>query len=141
MTIIRFSAPGRLSDIFDDMFEKSREGFENKRCDCNPASNIVETEKAFEIMLAVPGYNKEDIQVEIENNILSIFCDKDKNEGQETNYTRQEFGYGTFRRSFTLPKVVDASKIAADFKDGILKVTLPKIEEAKTRLSRQITVS
>lgn len=141
MTIIRFSAPNRLSDIFDDMFEKSREDFDKKRCDCIPASNIVETEKAFEIMIAVPGYNKEDIQVELENNLLSIFCDKDKTEGQEINYTRREFGYGTFRRSFTLPKIVDASKIAADFKDGVLKVTLPKMDEAKTRLSRQIAVS
>lgn len=140
MTIIRFAQPSRLSDIFDDIFSKSMEDIDKKNCDCVPAANIIESEKSFEIQMAVPGYNKKDIQIELENNVLSIFNEKGQEEGKEIKYTRREFGYGTFRRSFTLPKIVDAAKISADYKNGILSVILPKIEEAKARLSRQITV-
>jgi HSP20 family protein len=77
----------------------------------------------------------------LENNLLTIRCDKNQTENQEINYTRREFGFGTFRRSFTLPKIVDAEKISADYKTGILNVKLPKREEAKSRLSREIKVS
>jgi HSP20 family protein len=141
MTIIRWNQPGRLSDIFDDIFTKSMEDIDKKDCDCVPAANIIETDEAFEIQIAAPGYNKSDIHVDLENNVLSVYCDKNQSEGREINYTRREFGYGTFRRAFTLPKVVDADKISADYKNGILFVKMPKREEAKSRLSREISVS
>ena len=141
MTIIRFAPPARLADIFDNMFTKSMEDIDKKNCDCVPSANIIENDKSFEIMMAVPGYNKEDIQIELENNVLSIFNDKGQDEEKEIKYTRREFGIGTFRRSFTLPRIVDAAKISADYKNGVLSVTLPRIEEAKARLSRQITVA
>ncbi len=141
MTIIRFAQPTRLADIFDDMFTKSMEDIDKKNCDCVPASNIIEAEKSFEIHMSIPGYRKEDIQIELENNVLSIYNDKRQEEEAEIKYTRREFGFGTFRRSFTIPKIVDTSKISADYNNGILIVALPKIEEAKSRLSRQITVA
>lgn len=141
MTIIRWNSPGRLSDIFDDIFAKSMEDIDKKDCDCVPASNIVETDKTFEIQIAVPGYKKEDIQVDLENNLMSVYCDKDQAEGQEVSYTRREFARGTFRRSFKLPKIVDTDKISADYKNGVLTLSLPKRVEATSRLSKQIPVS
>jgi HSP20 family protein len=141
MTIIRWSQPGRLSDIFDDIFTKSMEDIDKKDCDCVPAANIIETENAFEIHIAAPGYRKNDIHVDLENNILSVYCDKNQTEGQDIKFTRREFGYGTFRRAFTLPKVVDSDKISADYKNGILMVNMPKREEEISRLSREIKVS
>lgn len=141
MTIIRWNSPGRLSDIFDDIFARSMDDIDKKDCDCVPAANIIETEKAFEIQIAVPGYKKEEIHVDLENNVLSVHCDQDQTEGQEITYTRREFGYGSFRRSFKIPKVVDTEKISADYKNGILILSLPKREEATSRLSKQIKVS
>jgi len=141
MTIIRWSHPRRLSDIFDDIFTKNMEDIDQKDCDCVPAANIVETDQAFEIQIAAPGYKKNDIQVNLENNILTVYCDKNQSEGQEINYTRREFGFGTFRRAFTLPKIVDTEKISADYKNGILQVRMPKREEAVNKLSREIKVS
>jgi HSP20 family protein len=141
MTIIRWNAPTRLPGIFDDLFTRSMENFEKRNNDYSPAVNIIENGNSFQIQVAVPGYEKENIHVDLENNVLSIFCEKDVTEGQEINYTRQEFGFGAFRRSFTLPKIVDAEKISAEFKNGILHVSLPKRDEAKERLSRQIQVS
>lgn len=141
MTIIRWSSPARLSDIFDDIFTRQSEDIENKNCECVPAVNIIETGKSFEIHLAVPGYNKEDIRIDLENNVLSIYCDKNQTEAQDLNYTRREFVSGTFRRSFAIPKVIESDKIAADYKNGILMVTLPKREEAKQKISREIKVS
>lgn len=141
MTIIRWNQPARLSDIFDDIFTKSMEDIDKKDCDCIPAANIIETESAFEIQIAAPGYKKSDIHVDLEKDVLNVYCDKNQTEGHEINYTRREFGYGSFRRAFKLPKVVDADKISADYKNGILLVNMPKHEEVKSRLSREIAVS
>lgn len=117
------------------------EDIDTKECDCVPATNIIETEKAFEIQIAVPGYKKEDIKIDLENGIMSVSCDKNQTEGHEIKYTRREFGYGTFRRSFKLPKVVESEKISADYKNGILNLVLPKREESASRLSKQIKIS
>lgn len=141
MTIIRWANPTNYGDVFENLFARTSQQIDQKNCDCVPASNIAETETAFEIELAVAGYNKDDIQIALENNILSVFCDKDQLENKEVNYTRREFGYGTFRRSFSLPKSVDSEKIAAAYTNGILKLTLPKRETSKDRLTRQIAIS
>jgi HSP20 family protein len=141
MTFIRWSQPARLSDIFDDIFTKSMEGIDKKNCDCIPAANIIENEDVFEIHIAAPGYSKEDVRIDLENNVLTVSCDKNKTNGQDINYIRHEFDYGTFRRAFTLPKIVDTEKIAADYTNGLLQIKLPKREESKARLSKQIAVS
>jgi len=141
MTIIRWSSPARLSDIFDEIFSKPAENIDKRDCECIPAANIIETEKSFEIQIAVPGYRKDDISIDLENSLLSIYCEKNRNEGQDINFIRREFISGTFRRSFTLPKIVESEKITADYKNGILQVLLPKKEEAKQKVSRGIEIS
>ncbi|TDQ29230.1 Hsp20/alpha crystallin family protein [Zeaxanthinibacter enoshimensis] len=106
-----------------------------------PAVNIKENEKDFELELAIPGQKKEDFNIEVDNNVLTISMEtKNEEETKEDNYTRREFSYRSFRRAFTLPETVDEDKINADYQDGILKFTLPKKEEALPKPKRLIQI-
>jgi len=109
-----------------------------------PAVNIRETAEAYEVEMAAPGMNKEDFRIELENNMLTITSEKQqRNEQQEgERYTRREFSYQSFRRSFHLAaNVVDAEKIQAKYENGLLHLTIPKKEEAKQRPPRTIQIS
>ncbi|MEJ5303042.1 MAG: Hsp20/alpha crystallin family protein [Bacteroidales bacterium] len=107
-----------------------------------PAVNIVETGTSFEIEVAAPGFTKDDFKVDVHNNVLTISSQKEeKKEEEGKNYRRREFAYASFERSFTLPDIVDADKITASHKDGILKVIIPKKEEAQEKPARQIKIS
>ena len=82
--------------------------------------------------MAVPGLKKSDFQVDIDNQVLSISTEtKEENEHKDGNYTRREFGYSSFKRTFSLPESVNDDKIDASYKDGILSFNLAKKEEAK----------
>ncbi len=104
-----------------------------------PAVDILETDGAFVVTADLPGLNKDDIDVSIEDNVLTVSGERkfEKNEDEGT-FRRVERSYGTFRRSFALPRGVDPSKVEAKFEDGVLTLNLPKSELAK---SRKITVS
>jgi HSP20 family protein len=103
---------------------------------------VAEKDEAFEIEFAVPGMNKEDFKVNVENGILTVSSEKEAvKEDQNKSYTRKEFVYGSFSRSFTLPKSVNVDKIEGNYDNGILKIVLPKKEEAKTTLSKNISIS
>ncbi|MGA9269294.1 MAG: Hsp20/alpha crystallin family protein [Lutimonas sp.] len=107
-----------------------------------PKVNIKESPESFEVHMAVPGFKKEDFNLSIENEELLISAEIEENK-EETNdeFTRKEFGYASFRRSFILPETVDGEKIKANYQDGILNVTLPKKEEAKPKPARTIEIS
>ena len=99
-----------------------------------PACDIYETEKEIVLKAELPGLKKEDVIVSIENNVLMIKGErKFTEEVKRENFHRVERTYGEFLRSFTLPTFIDANKILAEFKDGVLMVTLPKREEAKPK--------
>ncbi len=97
-----------------------------------PAANVKEGEKEFAVELSVPGYAKKDIHVEVDsNNVLRITGERQEEAREESeNYTRREFSYGSFSRSFQLPEAINDDKISAKCKDGVLKVELPKKETA-----------
>lgn len=106
-----------------------------------PSVNIKENEDKFSVEMAVPGFNKNDFNIELNNNNLSISSEKEENEHTEgERYTRKEFSYQSFRRSFTLPNTVDGEKISAEYKNGVLSVDIPKREEAKPRPPKQIAI-
>jgi HSP20 family protein len=106
-----------------------------------PAVNIKESETGFELELAIPGKRKEDFNVEIDHDVLTISLEeKSKEEKKEENYTRREFSFDAFKRSFTLPETVDSDKIKASYKDGILSFSLPKKEEALPKPKRLIEI-
>jgi len=108
-----------------------------------PAVNVHETDNDFIIELAAPGMSKKDFKISFNNNILSISSEiktnKDETKG---NYTRREFSYQSFKRSFTVPEnMVNGDKITAKYNDGILNVILPKREEMKPQPEREIKIS
>jgi len=108
-----------------------------------PAVNVHETDNDFIIELAAPGMSKKDFKISFNNNILSISSEiktnKDETKG---NYTRREFSYQSFKRSFTVPEnMVNGDKITAKYNDGILNVILPKREEMKPEPEREIKIS
>lgn len=108
-----------------------------------PASNISETETSFVIELAAPGLHKEDFEIQIENHLLTVRVEK-KQEGeneQKTHYTRQEFDFTNFKRSFRVGKVVDTEGIKAQYENGILRLELPKKEQSQEKSTRNIHIA
>lgn len=105
-----------------------------------PAVNIQENEQGYHLELAVPGLKKEDIKVKFDDGMLSISAEqKHENEESTENYTRREFSYQNFKRSFQLPEIANEENIAAKYEDGILKIDIPKKEEAQPK-RREITI-
>jgi len=136
MNLVRFN-PGLLN-LFDNI-EKTHFGLNREFSGDVPSVNIIENEKDFVLELAAPGKTKKDFKISLENQLLTISSEaKEEKEEEKKNYTRREFVFSSFSRSFTLPKNILHDQVAADYKDGILRITLPKKEEAK--LSREIAI-
>lgn len=97
-----------------------------------PAVNVKETETAYHLDVAARGLNKSDFKIKVENRVLNISAEKKiENEEKKDNYTRREFSYQSFSRSFTLPNLVNAHQVKATYSNGILTVDIPKREEAQ----------
>lgn len=136
-----------LSNFFDDFFTKDLYdnnwlSFSNTGTSI-PKVNIQESDNDFKVQMAAPGMKKDDFQVELDNNMLTISStvSNEKNERGEGNYTRREFSYQSFQRSFHLPETVEVDKIQAKYNDGILNLVIPKKEEAKKKPVRTIKIS
>ena len=107
-----------------------------------PAVNVKETETAFVLELAAPGLKKENLKINVEKNTLTIgYQSEQKNEETTDKFTRQEFAFNSFERSFRLPKNVNADEIKAAYTDGILTVELPKIEQKEEKLVKEIAIA
>jgi HSP20 family protein len=109
-----------------------------------PAVNIKDTLDHLEVEIAAPGMKKDDFQVDLENDMLTISAEvrsESSDADKEGKYSRREFSYSSFSRSFALPNSVVADKIAAKYKDGVLRITLPKKEEAIPKPVKQIAIS
>lgn len=131
-----------LTDLFDiDRFMEN--DFISKAIFSEiPAANIREEEDKYEIELAAPGLSKESFRINVDNNILEISSEqKDEKTTEKKNFTRKEFNYSSFTRSFVLPESVNPDAIQADYKEGLLMLTLPKKEEAKMKNKREIKLS
>jgi HSP20 family protein len=106
-----------------------------------PAANVIENKDHYEVDLAVPGMKNEDFNIDVEGNLLTISAEKEeKKEEKDERYSRKEFSFVSFSRSFTLPDWVNKDKIDASYENGLLKVHLPKTEDAKKLPSKHITV-
>lgn len=107
-----------------------------------PAANVKETETEFVLELAIPGRKKEDFNVEVDNDLLTISSEVKSGENKEGDgYTRREFTYASFKRVFSLPETISLDKINASYEDGILKFVLPKKEEALPKPKRLIEIA
>lgn len=127
--------------VFDEFLKPDWFGGMEKYNRSYPAVNIKENEDSFELELAIPGKKKEDFNVEVDDHVMTISMEsRTEDEVAEENYTRREFSYTAFTRSFTLPETVAEDKIKAAYTDGILKFTLPKKEEALPKPKRMIEI-
>jgi HSP20 family protein len=138
-TITRRSfRPFYMPNIFDDdFFHVLSNGTSSK-----PAVNISENDKNYVLEFAVPGIDKKDLKIDMNEEVLTI-SSENKNESEESKngYKRKEFSYSAFSRSFYVPEDVNTEKIEANYKDGILSVSLPKQEEVKNKITRKIEIS
>ncbi|MDX1627201.1 MAG: Hsp20/alpha crystallin family protein [Fulvivirga sp.] len=131
--------------FFDDFF--GRDWFFNNDLEARstmPSVNIKENEDGYAVEMAAPGMNKKDFKVELDDNTLTISYEKEQSKqdkDDEGRFTKREFNYQSFSRSFTLPNTVESDKIEATYKDGLLKLNIPKKEEAKQKPSRMISIS
>lgn len=107
-----------------------------------PAVNIKNNKDSVDLELAAPGMKKDDFKIEVDNDLLTISSEiKHESETTEGEYTRKEFGVQSFKRSFTIPKWVEADKIEASYKEGVLNISIPKREEAIEKPARLINIS
>lgn len=129
---------GEINKLFDlDWDEGQNTGLFDRTI--SPAIDVVENDDAFTVYCNLPGVNEKDVDVSIADNVLTIKGEKQAYaKGEKTKVYRREDWNGSFQRTLSLPKGVDAEKIAAELKDGVLSVTLPKLEEVKPK---QIKVS
>ncbi len=134
--------------LFDDFFNKDifnwgLSNFSNTNTSI-PGVNIKETPENFEVEVAAPGMSKKDFKIELDGNMLTISSEKTDSQEQKDDekYTRREFSYQSFYRTFNLPKeVVDVDKIRAKYENGLLQLLIPKKEEAKQKPPRLIQIS
>ena len=135
--------PGFFNDFMNrDWYDWSNQNFSLTNTTI-PSVNIKETENEFEVDMAAPGMAKDDFRIELNNSVLTISSEKqsDNKTKEGKNITRREFSYQSFSRSFTLPAIVETDKISAKYENGILRLNIPKKEEAKPKPVKQITVS
>ncbi len=133
--------PSLLSDFFDNSRFFGNRFFEREFNDSLPAVNIKEDNKQFDIEFAAPGFSKNDFKIDVENDVMTVSAEKKEEKNEENKrFTRREFSYNTFSRSFTLPQSVNADKINAKYTDGVLHLQVPKKEEVKTQPKKQIKV-
>ncbi len=135
-------APTLFTDIFDSAKYLGKNWLEKEFGQSLPAVNIKESAKEFSLEFAAPGFKKNDFKINVDNNILTITAEKKEEKTEENKrFTRREFAYNSFSRSFTLPDNTNADKIDAKYNDGILKLSVPKKEETKILPKKEITVA
>jgi HSP20 family protein len=130
--------PFYMPSIFNDDFFPVL----SNRTSSMPAVNIREDDKNYVLDLAVPGIDKKDLKIDINEDVLTISSEtKTESEESKDGYKRKEFSYSEFCRSFYIPENVNREKIEANYKDGVLSVSLPKQEEEKNKITRKIEIS
>ena len=147
MSIMKWNNNAGVANLFDDLFSRDLWNWglaNNSSTDTTlPAVNIRETGANFEVEIAAPGMKKDDFKVELENNELRISSERrsETENKKDERYTRREFSYQSFQRSFMLPQnVVDVDHIQASYEDGVLRLVIPKKEEAKQKAPRMIEI-
>jgi HSP20 family protein len=130
-----------MSSFLDEFFTADWPIRRNTFAGSVPAVNVEEREKDFSLSFAVPGKNKDDFEIEVDKDVLSVSANtQDNYENTDERFSRREFSYQSFKRSFTLPDSVDTTKIKAKYTDGILTIDLPKRKEALPQPTKRIAI-
>tara|TARA_B100000123_G_C25633764_1_gene385690 strand:+ start:411 stop:836 length:426 start_codon:yes stop_codon:yes gene_type:complete len=140
MNLVHRNTDQLFTSIFDDFFGSNI--FDSRTLKRNdlPSVNILDNEKFFELNLAAPGKNRKDFIIELEDQILTISSESFTNNDDSDNFTRQEYRYDNFKRSFRLPDSINTSLIKAKYENGILSISLPKHKEAIPEPKKQIEI-
>jgi HSP20 family protein len=140
MNLVHRNTDQLFTSIFDDFFGSNI--FDSRTLKRNhlPSVNILDNEKFFELNLAAPGKNRKDFIIELEDQILTISSESFTNNDGSDNFTRQEYRYDDFKRSFRLPDSINTSLIKAKYENGILSISLPKHKEAIPEPKKQIEI-
>ena len=149
MTLVTFKKPANgevrknrmfssFPNVFDDFFT---EFAGRDYAEFVPAVNVTETEKNYSVELSAPGFEKENLKIAVNEGVLSISGEhKSEKKEEKENYTRKEFSFGSFKRSFTLPENIDENNISAKYENGILRLELIKSEPEK-KPAKEISVT
>jgi len=145
MTLVRYQ--NQLPSLFDKFFNNELEGWNRKNYSTTnttlPSVNIKENKDSFIVDVAAPGFEKTDFNIELNNDLLIVSSEKSTDEElkEDEKVSKQEFSYQSFKRSFTLPELVNDEKISAKYENGILSIIIPKKDEAKPKPIKQIVIS
>ena len=150
MNLVRFYQP--QSNVTRSLVDELMNSFSTSNydenhaedCKCRPATNISENDKEFRMEFLLPGFTKEDVQLNIHENLLTVKVELPEDNEDKKNgyvYRQRQFGKFNFERKFRVPKTVAADKIAAHFNNGVLELTLPKKEEAVEKSPVDIKIS
>lgn len=145
MSIVRYNSslndfvPTNFSNLIDRFFNESLSRQGGSAYSFVPKVDVIESDKAFELHVAVPGMSKEDFKIDLNDNFLTISGERKHTREKETNNFRSiETQYGSFSRSFSLPENVDAAKITAQYNNGILELVIPKDEKKIVKASIKV---
>lgn len=142
MSLIRFKNSALPSLVESYFNRESADLFDSSLGQMLPAVNIADKTDSFQIDVAAPGLKKENFQVNLNQHTLTIGYNEEENQTEQAEkYTRREFKFRSFKRSFNLPQTVDFERISANYVDGILHLNLPKREEAKAKPERLIEIN
>ncbi len=135
----------KMPSVFDDFFKPWNEWFDNgellARSMNVPAVNITEQKDEYQVSLAAPGLKKDDFKIAVDGNMLTISSQKEETKDEkEKRFTRKEYNFSSFSRSFTLPEEINKEKIEATYEDGVLKIALPCRKEANKLAAKEISV-
>jgi len=136
-----------LPSMIDDMFKTDWLGGTSNVNNIGvsiPAVNIMESDDNFSVLVAAPGKTKEDFNIELDNDVLTISSEAKEvkdNTSEDGKFTRKEFSYNSFKRAFSLPETINNQNISATYEQGVLTITLPKKEESKVQAKRMIEIS
>ena len=148
MNLVRFNNPrynassALVDELFNNFFKNDYHADYAKNCNSKPATNVFETENEFKLEVLLPGFKKEDVQLNFQNNLLTIKVEREEKEEktEDFKYTHREFGAYNFEKQYKIPKSVDVEKINAKFENGILILELPKKEEAAEKAPVAINI-
>jgi HSP20 family protein len=140
MTYMRIAHDPVMRMLLNNFMNQEHET--ERKCRWMPSTNISETEQAYHIEMAVPGFSKEDFKIDLEKDVLTVSSVKESketnDESADQKYRMREFGHGNFSRSFSIPEAVDKEEIKAEYLSGMLMITLPKKEVVKIKKEIQV---
>ena len=141
MNLVRRNTNPLFPSLLDEFFGTSFPLTTTSAPSHVPSVNIVETDTAFEVAVAAPGKTRKDFNVELDDHVLTVSSETtQKDESKTAQFTRREFAYDSFQRSFRLPETIDTSGINAKYDNGILTIALPKLQDAIPEPKKQIEI-